>query len=346
MKIPNLNFFLVIVFALAFVGSANAHHSTAHFSTEVTEMEGVLVDLQWRNPHVYFFLETQEDNGESRIWEMEAGTIYMIGRAGVTRDLFEVGETIKVAGNKSNLYADKFWVENILTHENKEVLVVAGGQPYFTDELIGGRSQWENAVANGTVNAGAGSGIFRVWSPAVGETSRLDGAPTTQLRQIATETSLAARENWDPYAFDDACEVPGMPRINSPNHPHEFIEDGENIILLGEEFYLPRTIYMDTDADLSQQPYSKLGYSVGRWQDEDTLLIETTRIDYQWLDLSGLGQSPELTVQEKYVFSEAEGRIDYEVIVRDPIMLKQPHVSRGVWFDLGETFDEFDCVPK
>ena len=344
MKLKNS---LISIFVFWFL-SANlmAHHSTTHFSQEVSELEGTLVDLHWRNPHVYFFLETEEANGEKKVWEMEAGTIYMIGRAGVTRDLFEVGESIKVAGNKSNLYWDKFWVENILTHENKEVLVVAGGQPYFTDELIGGRSQWENAVENGTFNAGVGQGLFRVWSPAVGQTPRLEGAPTNQLSQIVTEASLAARENWDPYAFDDACEIPGMPRINSPIHPHEFIEDGDNIILLGEEFYFPRTIHMNSEADPAEQPYSKLGYSVGEWQDENTLLIETTRIDYQWLDLSGLGQSRELTVKERYVVSDAEGRVDYEVVVSDPIMLSEPYVRRGVWFDLGETFDEFDCIPK
>ena len=44
--------------------------------------------------------------------------------------------------------------------------------------------------------------------------------------------------------------------------------------------------------------------------------------------------------------SDTEGRVDYEVIVRDPVMLSEPYVRRGVWLDLGETFDEFDCVPK
>lgn len=325
---------------------AAAHHSTAHFSDEVTELQGVLVDIHWRNPHVSFFLETQEAGGEKKTWEMEAGTIYMIGRAGVTRELFNVGDTVKVAGNRSNIYQEKFWVENILTTEGKEILVVAGGQPYFTDELIGGRRQWTNTGISGNRNASAGSGFFRVWSPAVGENSRIEGPETNRMNQIATETALAAKDSWDPYAFDDACETPGMPRINSEIHPHQFIQDGENIVLLGEEFYVPRTIHVGANLDPSEQPYTALGYSVGRWEDENTLVVDTTRIDYDRLDLSGLGQSKEATVHERYVLSETEGRIDYQVIVRDPIMLKEPYVRRGVWLDLGETFDEFDCVPK
>ena len=78
-------FLLASLFLLP--AGAQAHHSTTHFSEEFTEMEGTLVDIRWRNPHIYFELEVEEEDGSSRIWEMEAGTIYMIGRGGVTRDL-------------------------------------------------------------------------------------------------------------------------------------------------------------------------------------------------------------------------------------------------------------------
>ncbi len=339
---------LVVVCSLGNPLISHAHHSTAHFSNEVTEMEGTLVDLHWRNPHVYFFLETEEPNGEKKVWEMEAGTIYMIGRAGVTEDLFTVGESIRVAGNKSNQYPDKFWLTNVMGQNGQEILVVAGGRPLWTDEVIGGRRQWTNdAFLQAEANSGTtGEGIFRVWSPVVGESPRIDGPPTNRIAQIATEQALAARESWDPYAFDDACEIPGMPRINDAPHPHQFIRDGENIILIGEEFFAPRTIHMNSDIDPETQPYSKFGFSVGRWLDENTLIVETSRIDYDRLDLSGIGQSNQTRVVEKYVLSEEERRMDYEVITTDPVMLKEPYVRRGVWMDLGETFDEFDCTPK
>lgn len=51
---------------MIFAVGAQAHHSMTHYSSDVSEMEGVLVDLRWRNPHVYFFLETVEDNGEKK----------------------------------------------------------------------------------------------------------------------------------------------------------------------------------------------------------------------------------------------------------------------------------------
>lgn len=309
-------------------------------------MEGTLVDLRWRNPHVFFILETVDENGKKTEWEMEAGTIYMISRAGVTEDMFTVGDKIRVAGNLSNVYDNKFWLTNVLLPEGKEVLVVARGAPRWTNDVIGGRNQWTNTGITGSNNTATGSGLFRVWSPAVNEKVRITGTRTNRLAQIATAEALAGQKTWDPYAFDDACETPGMPRINTAIHPHQFVKDGENIVLISEEFPLPRTIHMNADANPQTQPYSALGYSVGRWEDENTLLIDTTRIDYKLLDLSGILQSKEATVKERYILSDAENRIDYEVVVNDPIMLKEPYIRRGVWLDFGESIDGFDCTPK
>ena len=126
---------LILVILLG-SAAAGAHHSMTHFSQEVTELEGTLVDLRWRNPHIYFILETEEANGETKIWELEAGTIYLIGRAGVTRDMFTVGEKIRVAGNRSDHYENKFWVENVLTSDGREILVVARGEPVQAPTLV------------------------------------------------------------------------------------------------------------------------------------------------------------------------------------------------------------------
>ena len=35
---------------------ASAHHSRAHFSDEISELEGELVEIVWRNPHPGFAL--------------------------------------------------------------------------------------------------------------------------------------------------------------------------------------------------------------------------------------------------------------------------------------------------
>lgn len=343
-----LRIFLCV--ALFFLPSliSHAHHSTTHFSDEFTEMEGTLVDVHWRNPHVFFSIEV-ENEGAKKIWEMEAGTIYMIGRAGVTRDLFTVGEQVRVAGNASDVYEDKFWLTNIMGQDGKEILVVAGGEARWTDEVIGGRRNWTNEAFVKEGEAVKGEGIFRVWSPAdSGFEPLVTGAPANRLQSIATAASLEAGKSWNPYAFDDACELPGMPRLNFGPHPHQFIQDGDNIIILGEEFHVPRTIDMSADADASTQELSPVGYSIGKWENDNTLVVETTRVNFPYMNLGGIGQTTDVKINERYVLSTDERQVDYEIIITDPTMLTEPYVQRGVWADLGEVIsnDTYDCVPK
>ena len=325
---------------------AEAHHSFSHFAEEWTEMEGELVEVRWRNPHIYFFLETVEENGESKVWEMETGTIYMIGRAGVTRDMFTVGDTIRVAGHISQVYPDMFWLKNVLLPNGREVVTVANSPPRWADEVTGGRSQWRNVALHKSETPSEGQGIFRVWSPAAPRSvpDPVFDPNVVPLQQILTDAARAARETWDAYAFDNNCELPGMPRVNHGPHPHQFIDEGDRIVLISDEFNVPRTIYMNSTTNPADQPGSPLGHSVGRWEDDRTLLVETSRIDFPYLDLSGAGQSEAVTIVERYVLGEDEARIDYRVTITDPVMLTQPYVKTGVWLDLDEAMGVYDCV--
>jgi len=337
-----------LLFASIFLLSAGAqaHHSTTHFSDEFTEMEGTLVDIRWRNPHIYFALEVEEEDGSSRIWDMEAGTIYMIGRGGVTRDLFTIGDHVRVAGNRSNVYDDKFWLTNVLLPEGREVLVVARGTPRWTDELVGGRDQWANVALHTGGTDDVDEGFFRVWSPP-GANAGIDVPEDPEerpLSQIVTEAALTAGESWDPYEFDDACELPGLPRVNFGPHPHQFIDDGDRILFRADEFAVTRIFHMNTDLDPEDQPHSHLGFSVGRWENENTLVVETSRVNFPYMNLGGIGQSEQMTMQEIYTLSEDETQMHYKITVRDPIMLSAPYIQTGVWIDLDEGIDEYDCV--
>ena len=49
-------------------------------------------------------------------------------------------------------------------------------------------------------------------------------------------------------------------------------------------------------------------------------------------------------MQEIYTLSEDETQMHYKVTVRDPIMLSVPYIQTGIWIDLDEGIDEYDCV--
>ncbi|MEE8287146.1 MAG: hypothetical protein V3R72_10665, partial [Gammaproteobacteria bacterium] len=160
-----------------------------------------------------------------------------------------------------------------------------------------------------------------------------------------TEAAEAARENWDPYAFDGACEVPGLPRVSHGPHPHQFVDGGDSVLLVSEEFEVTRTLHLGSTVDPATQPYSPLGYSVAEWEDENTLVVETTRINFPWMDLGGTGQSDQVKFVERFRLSEDESRMDYKVTITDPVMLTAPYIRTGVWVDLGESMSIYDCIP-
>ena len=75
-----------------------AHHSvTAEFDPKKNfTITGTLKKLDWTNPHIYVWVETKDENGQAVTYGVEASPPGMLHRAGVTRDMFKVGETVTV----------------------------------------------------------------------------------------------------------------------------------------------------------------------------------------------------------------------------------------------------------
>ena len=77
-----------------------AHHSvSANFDTStVVEASGVVTELSWRNPHVRFQLTEQDADGTTRALTIEMTSLTNLRRSGLSGQLLEVGDSIRVAG--------------------------------------------------------------------------------------------------------------------------------------------------------------------------------------------------------------------------------------------------------
>jgi hypothetical protein len=325
----------LVVIACFSSQATHAHHSQTFFSDELTEFVGVLVDVRWFNPHVVLSLDVTEGSESAGRWSFEIDSIYVLQRTGVSRDLFPIGQQVRLAGYPSNADPREALGTNLLLPDGREVLLLGRARPVWTDDVLG---LPVGATANNTVlpnTADEDRGIFRVWS---------SPRPADRTMHLPfRDTAIAARREFDlTDNFAIRCEPEGLPRLMRNPHPFEFVDRGAEILMRSELYDLVRTIRMDETSVPDDAPASPLGYSIGRW-DNGTLVIETSRINWPYFDNIGTPQSESIELVERYTLSDDQSRIDYQITVTDPATFTEPATIAGYWLALGEPIEPYEC---
>jgi hypothetical protein len=78
---------------------AVAHHSYAGFDrTRSRTLEGEVLKLDWRNPHVHFWIAVPNAASPTGrdVWTFEAGGINLVTKFGWSLNTFRIGEKVKV----------------------------------------------------------------------------------------------------------------------------------------------------------------------------------------------------------------------------------------------------------
>jgi hypothetical protein len=94
---------VVITAAVAFGGSALAHHSAAPFydSTKRVQAQGPVTRFLFKNPHSFLYFEGTDAKGQKAEWQVELGAAASLTRTGWTPDTLKPGTVITVEGQPS-----------------------------------------------------------------------------------------------------------------------------------------------------------------------------------------------------------------------------------------------------
>lgn len=86
--------------ALGLGSTAGAHHAfTAQYdSAKSVQIEGVVVKVEWMNPHAYFFVDTTDADGNVTTWACEMGAPAALVKRGWTRQSLNIGDVVTVDG--------------------------------------------------------------------------------------------------------------------------------------------------------------------------------------------------------------------------------------------------------
>src|SRR3984885_3808463 len=80
---------------------AMAHHSFAaeYDAKKPVTLKGVVTKIDWMNPHVYFYIDVEDEGGKVTNWALEMGPPNGLQRAGWTRNTMKVGDEVVVDGS-------------------------------------------------------------------------------------------------------------------------------------------------------------------------------------------------------------------------------------------------------
>jgi len=80
--------------------SASAHHSfSAVFDPEQpVELSGRVTEIEWMNPHVWFYIDVEMPDGDTQNWGFEMGSPNGLIRRGWRHDSLQTGALVTVVG--------------------------------------------------------------------------------------------------------------------------------------------------------------------------------------------------------------------------------------------------------
>ena len=117
--------------------SAVAHHSYTEFdNTQSIEIDGIVLNVAWQNPHALIEVQTADPDGDLVTWEIESSGVNYLRRLQMPLEILKVGSRVKVAGWPSKRSDVRLYGTNILSADGQE-FVLWRSKPRWADTAHG-----------------------------------------------------------------------------------------------------------------------------------------------------------------------------------------------------------------
>ena len=92
-----------VVAALLHVPGAVAHHSFAAVfdADDPVELTGTVRDVEWLNPHVWFYVDVETGDGTIEDWAFEMGSPNRLMRSGWNESSMALGDVVTVTASRA-----------------------------------------------------------------------------------------------------------------------------------------------------------------------------------------------------------------------------------------------------
>jgi hypothetical protein len=110
---------------------ASAHHSfAAEFDgSKPITVKGIVMQIDWMNPHVWFYVNVKDDDGKAVRWAFEMGAPHQLQPRGWLRDTMKIGDVVTVAGSLARDGSRRANARTVTTAEGKTLGAASSGDP-------------------------------------------------------------------------------------------------------------------------------------------------------------------------------------------------------------------------
>ncbi len=94
---------VAIVTILSVCAPAFGHHSFAaeYDDKKPVKLTGAITKVDWSNPHVYFYIDVEDEKGNVTNWSMEMGAPGALRGRGWDKNTLKIGEVVTVDGSRA-----------------------------------------------------------------------------------------------------------------------------------------------------------------------------------------------------------------------------------------------------
>ncbi len=322
LKTMKARLIVAITVGIAAVPGVFAHHGNIIFDLErVVTMQGTVSRYEWRNPHVYIYVEAAGSGGELAEWQLEGDPIPIMSRSGWSPTSLNIGDAVTVRMNPDR------------NSERTHALLISLTKP---DGVIlfprsGGRASSTRATS-----------IEGVWDGLRGWNTRefIYG----ELTDAGAAAQAAYTEDDNPVS--DCIPYP-LPTIVASPYLNEIVIHEDRITITSEFFGVMRTIYTDGRGHPENGERSNQGHSIGWWED-DVLVVDTTLYaDYRAGNRSGIPSGPRKHSVERYTLNSDGTQITINYTIEDPDYMVDPMTGSMVWdYAPGRELIPIACDPE
>jgi hypothetical protein len=319
---------------------AIAHHSRANFDlqSEIT-IDGVVTEYSWKNPHGFVVVETTEADGSVHEWTFELNATPILTRFGTTPDSLKPGDHVLARGNPDR-NPDRRFVYALNFTKDDGTDVWSWGKPADPAAAPTAPAQ--------IVGSTDFTGVWRI----IFERDVLGAdRPDTELHTTlpVNEKGQQLVDNFDPDRNPEwDCLPQSMPQILGYPYPFEITREDESTLkILYEVNHVERLIHLDETEIPADAPRDPRGYSIGRFDADGSLVIDTARFSHVvWGLGEGVDSGEQKTLREVYRLTEEGRRLELEITMEDPEYLREPvTITHRYNLTPGYEIQDYYCDP-